>query len=85
MKSPSVVKLIVGLVIAALPLVAVAGDGKSKDGGQGFMQGLDSVLKGVGDGVRSAGEAVGKGAKDASKEIDKSAAEARKSTLGDKR
>jgi hypothetical protein len=78
-------RIILGLAMTALPCSGIAADAKSKDGDTGFMGSLNSMLKSVGDGVRSAGEAVGKGAKEASKEVDKSAAEGRKAVVGEQR
>ena len=60
-------------------------DTKAKDGDKGFMDGLNSMLKSVGDGARAAAEAIGKGAKQASKEIDKSATQGRKAVVGEQR
>lgn len=76
------------LLLAAMtvvPLAAVAADAKTQGSEKGFMDGLNSMLKSVGDGVRGASEAAGKGAKDASKEIDKSAAQGRKAVVGEQR
>jgi hypothetical protein len=78
-------RLVLGLGLVLLPLLGVADDSKGKDSGKGFMQGLDSMLKGIGDGVRSAGEGAAKGAKQASGEIDRGAAQGRKSVVGEQR
>lgn len=76
--------LFTAAVVAASGAV-LAADAKTKDGEKGFMDGLNSMLKSVGDGARAAGEAVGKGAKQASKEIDRSAAQGRKAVVGEPR
>jgi hypothetical protein len=78
-------RIILGLAVLVLPCSGFAADAKSKEGDQGFMGSLNSMLKSVGDGVRGAGEAVGKGAKEASKEVDKSAAQGRKAVVGEQR
>ncbi len=69
----------------AASAAVLAADAKAKEGEKGFMDGLNSMLKSVGDGARAAGEAVGKGARQASKEIDKSAAQGRKAVVGEPR
>ncbi len=85
MRSIAARRLILGLVCVLLPLAGMADDAKHKDSGKSFMQGLDSMLKGIGDGVRAAGEGAAKGAKQASREIDRGAAQGRKAVVGEQR